>query len=173
MRCSYCNSRAVFFAQHFGKGFCKKHLEIYLLKKLRRNLRGLALREVSFSGDDSPAGWAARDLFKKASPARITEGGTKIDTSTLECETGRIIEALAAGKIPERDEALKPFRDSGTKELFTLGWLRGREKEELKKSPTGSLGAAAKLNLLRTWERILEVSGHRLKNANKEAGRKR
>ena len=67
MNCSYCDTRAVFFAQHFGKHFCKKHLSAYLLKKLRRIIRGRFLHKdnVTFVDDDSPAAWAARDLFEK------------------------------------------------------------------------------------------------------------
>ena len=177
MDCSYCNSRAVFFAQHFGKHFCKKHLRAYLLKKLRRNIRGQFLPDdvVSFTDDDSPTAFAARNLFEKAVenwPVSVSSSGNKkVSTNTHECETSEIIMALADGNLADEDIA-KPFKDFGTKELFVLGWLDGHKKEGTKSSITGNMGTASKLNLIRVWERIQEVSRHQQNKRNRTEGPK-
>lgn len=178
MNCSYCDTRAVFFAQHFGKYFCKKHLSAYLLKKLRRNIRGQFLPKdtVSFTDDDSPSAWAARDLFGKAIenwPVSVSKSGKKkVSTNTLECETNAIIMSLATGTLTDEGTIVTPFKNFGTKELFTLGWLSGHRKECKKFSITGPMGTASKLNLIKIWERIQEFSQPQQNKKSKATGPK-
>ena len=168
----------MFFAQHFGKYFCKKHLSAYLLKKLGRNIRGQFLPNdvVSFTDDDSPAAWAARGLFEKAiekwAVSISKSGNKKVSTNTLECEANAIIMALANGTLAKREDIAKPFKDFGTKELFTLGWLDGHQKEGKKSGMTIQMGTASKLNLIKIWERIQEVSQPQQNKKNKAKGSK-
>lgn len=185
MRCSYCGSKAVHHAQHFGKSFCKQHLENYLLRKLRRNLNKHKLVSpgdvVALKGASSAAGTAAEMLFRKAVakwPVKIVSANEKHDKllvpDTLECESTAIIDGLARGEIHETgysgNKTIKPFRDFSSKELFALGWLNGQTQEGTKTAV--SLGVASQLNLLRSWDQILEFSKRPQNTVNKARTRK-
>jgi hypothetical protein len=168
MDCSYCGSRAVYHARHFGKSFCRRHLENYLLRKLRRNLSRYELvspgDKIALAGDGSPAGAAAAGLFRQAVerwPVELVEGGhdKKVVPRTLECEANAIVSALARGEVHAsgyaRGSEIFPFRDFPAKALFTLGWLQGHKKEGVKGGPLeGFQQTASNLNLLRAWDRI-------------------
>jgi hypothetical protein len=169
MECSKCKKGAVFFARHFGVYFCRKHLEEYLFKKLRRNLcrNGLVKKgdKLRLRVDSSPAGQCAKKLFLKAVkgwPVGIVKSGGKlVDFATLESETDNTIVSLAKGKIFRTGykigSTIKPFRDFPEKELFTLGLAGGAKKPATKKARMkDSLPTAARLNLLRVWDSILE-----------------
>ena len=181
MKCSYCNSRAVHYAQHFGKYLCKPHLERYLLRKLHRNLRKYKLVSpedvVAFDSDESPVSAAAKLLFQKAVskwPVKIVDikepHNKLLVPHTLECETTAVIDNLAAGKIHysayAEGNTIKPFRDFTSQELFILGWLTGCKNQGSKKGH--ALGTASQLNLLRTWDQVTEILRHQRNGANKE-----
>jgi hypothetical protein len=184
--CSYCKSRAVHYAGHFGKFLCGSHLETYLLRKLRRNLNKHHLVSprdvVAVEDDGSPAAAAAGILFRKAVggwPVIVVEPGEKHDKLmvpvTLERETTAIIGGLVEGEFHRSGYAegkqIMPFRDFTTKELFVLGWLEGRRKEG--NSDWLVKGAAPQLNLLRSWDRIRELKERPRSAANKAAGARR
>ena len=183
MNCSYCNARAVFHATHFGKFLCRSHLEGYLLRKLRRNLHHHRLVSpgdtIAIRDDGSPVGAAVKELFKKAVrnwPVKVVREGEPhnklLVPDTLECETSRILEGLANGELWHGSYTelgvIKPFRDFSSKELFVLGWLNGCRKEGHKEWKLH--GTAGELNLLRSWDRIMEA--HRLNTASRGGRRK-
>lgn len=173
VKCSYCDSAAVYHARHFGKSFCEPHLERYLSRKLRRNLQNHQLvrpgDRVAVQEDGSPAGAAAASLFRQAVegwPVELVARGRHdklLDTCTLECEAERLLRGLGEGEVRQTgyklDKRIRPFIDFSSKALFTLGWLRGQTHRGSKDTLLrGYQGAAARLNLLRAWERM---AGHR------------
>ena len=185
VKCSYCKSPAVHYAGHFGKYLCKLHLETYLLRKLRRNLNKYKLISprdvVAVKDDGSPVSAAATVIFRKAVsnwPVKIVHDCKKCSKLlvpvTLEQEATAIVEEMVEGKFHHGGYAdgkrIMPFRDFTTKELFVLGWLKGCRKEG--KREWAVKGAAAQLNIVRSWDRIRELKERRPNTANKSAGRK-
>ncbi len=182
MKCSFCGSRAVFYAAHFGKFFCEKHLERYLLKKLKREIyrNGLVSPgdRILFISDGSPASEAELYLLSRVVrgwPVTIRavslndfvdrwageEFTVTVDPVTVECEVSRALYGLASGRIYPAgyrlNSVIRPFRKFSAKELAALAISRGFRFREF---PAGKLtgeGWAANLNFLRAFDSIMDL----------------
>ena len=175
MECSFCSNPAKLYAQHFGKYFCKQHLERYLAKKLKKTLTKFKLvskgDKILLNLGKSPIDFAIEDLFRKAVakwPVEIVEKkhdcNKTLNPRTLDCEVVEIVEGLINGRIHEtgysKGAVVFPFRDFSSKELFVMGWLNGHKKEGKKSEVIlkSFQGVAPKLSLLRSWDQIQRVS---------------
>ena len=154
INCSSCNKQAIYYADHFGKKFCERHFEKYLVAKLRRELYKVKIispkDNILFKLDGGLNSIGALLLFVNATEKWninvfvenetglekvnvIKFDGQKIDKTVypefLQDRVNNILKGLMSGKKKYAwgvdGAAIRPFLSFSGKELATYALLQG------------------------------------------------